>query len=93
MIQNPQICEMRPEETLWRIFFCAITPPIKDTTMPKLGPAQAATGRDPRSSAAHDVSVGSGSRPTASKITIETSAPKDAHGLDGRSNTPNKPLK
>nr|WKF58810.1 hypothetical protein HUO10_003311 [Paraburkholderia busanensis] len=35
-------------------------------------------------SAPQNTSVGSGSRPTRSKIGIETSAPMDPRGLDGR---------
>lgn len=35
-------------------------------------------------SAPQNTSVGSGSRPTASKFKIPTSAPTDASGLDGR---------
>jgi hypothetical protein len=45
------------------------------------------------SSAKQNTSVGSGSRPgTSNKFPLASSAPKDAHGLDGRSKTPNKPL-
>lgn len=44
------------------------------------------------SSATQSTSVGSGSRPTASKYKLESSAPMDPHGLDGRNKTPNKPL-
>ena len=47
---------------------------------------------DKGSSAKQDTSVGSGSRPTKSKFPIESSAPRDPHGLDGRNRTPNKPL-
>ena len=36
------------------------------------------------SSAPQNTAVGSGSRPGKSKMMIETSSPKDAHGLDGR---------
>lgn len=43
-------------------------------------------------SAPQDTSVGSGSRPTKSKFPLESSAPRDPHGLDGRNKTPNKPL-
>jgi hypothetical protein len=44
------------------------------------------------SSASQNTSVGSGSRPTKSTFKLESSAPKDPHGLDGRNKTPNKPL-
>jgi len=37
-----------------------------------------------QSSAPQNTSVGSGSRPTKSKIKIDSSAPMDAYGLDGR---------
>lgn len=39
---------------------------------------------DHGTSAPQNTSVGSGSRPTTSSIKIETSAPMDARGLDGR---------
>jgi hypothetical protein len=44
------------------------------------------------SSATQGTSVGSGSRPVPSKFKLESSAPKDPLGLDGRNRTPNKPL-
>ena len=44
------------------------------------------------SSSPQNTSVGSGSRPTKSKFPLQSSAPKDPHGLDGRNRTPNKPL-
>lgn len=44
------------------------------------------------SSAMQNTSVGSGSRPVASRFKLESSAPKDPHGLDGRNKTPHKPL-
>lgn len=44
------------------------------------------------SSASQSTSVGSGSRPTSSKHKLETSAPKDPHGLGGRNKTTNRPL-
>lgn len=38
--------------------------------------------------------VGSGAKPSSkSKIMIPTSQPKDMHGLDGRNQVKNKPLK
>ena len=41
------------------------------------------TAKAPKqTSAPQNTSVGSGSRPTPSKFKIETSAPKEAHGLD-----------
>lgn len=43
-------------------------------------------------SAKQGTSVGSGSRPTKSTFPLESSAAKDPHGLDGRNQTPNKPL-
>ena len=43
-------------------------------------------------SAPQMTAVGSGSRPTASKFAIASSAPTDARGLGGRNKTPNKPL-
>lgn len=48
---------------------------------------QPAKGVQPSSkggSAPQNTSVGSGSRPTRSKFGIETSAPSDPYGLDGR---------
>lgn len=45
------------------------------------------------SSAKQNTAVGSGSRPgTMGKYPLQSSAPKDPHGLDGRNKTPNKPL-
>ena len=44
------------------------------------------------SSAKQNTAVGSGSRPTKSMFPLESSAPKDPHGLDGRNDTPHKPL-
>lgn len=41
-------------------------------------------GRATGSSKTQGTAVGSGSRPTKSRIPIETSSPSDQHGLDGR---------
>lgn len=45
------------------------------------------------SSAKQGTAVGSGSRPgTSNKFPLDSTAPKDPRGLDGRNRTPNKPL-
>lgn len=41
-------------------------------------------GRAKGTSMTQNVTVGSGSRPTKSRIPIETSSPSDQHGLHGR---------
>ncbi len=48
------------------------------------------TKSDGRRSASQGTSVGSGSRPTKSRIPIESSAPADPKNLGGRGSVPGK---